>query len=248
MSVIAHYRIIALVVLSIVLLSACSTPPPSNVPEPDPPPEPMDELTERSLTQPTGWWWLSGVTFDQLEDKIDEGFRIIDLELIDPSAPTYAAALVSNTGVHQKDWWWYVGVTADELSLAVERHEARIIDLETYVLAGQQLFAAVLVSNSGEDAVGWSWYYNVDAEFLEDMIDEHDHRIVDLERYSLNGNWYFSAVLVSNSGANRKDWGWYYGVSAEFISERLDEYDARLVDLDRTGPDTYVAVIEARQG
>ncbi|HZJ08394.1 MAG TPA: hypothetical protein VFD39_01740, partial [Trueperaceae bacterium] len=188
------------------------------------------------------------MTYDELVEKIDDDYRIIDLEIDEPALATYTAALVSNTGVHQKDWWWYLGVSDETLQEKIDLHKARILDLETFVLDGEQLFAAILVPNDGAAALDWSWYFNADADFLENAITEYDQRIVDLEHYLLDGTWYFSAVMIVNSGADNKDWWWYTAVSADFLTDRLTEHGARLVDLEKIGPDSYTAVLEKNPG
>ena len=38
-------------------------------------------LSEKSLMTPSKWYWLTGVTADKLKDKIDDGYRIFDLEV-----------------------------------------------------------------------------------------------------------------------------------------------------------------------
>src|SRR5690606_33010564 len=125
----------------------------------------------------TGWWWLVEATIDDLEAKIDENFRIIDLEIDDPvgagpGPTTYTAAFVANAGVHKEDeWWWYPDISAHELQDEVDRHKARILDLELFMRDGVQRFAAVLVPNDDATALDWSWYLNTDADFLAAAID-----------------------------------------------------------------------------
>ena len=218
--------------------------------EPDPPAGSGDELTERSLTEPTGWWWLTGVDLETIEDKIDEGFRIIDLEIESTSPWRFTAAFVANTGVHEKDWWWYFGepVTIAFIEEKLEEHGARILDLETYQLDGQQRFAVVMVPNDGADAKDWWWYVNADIAFLSDQINANQARIVDLDVYEIGGTTYYSAVMLRNVGADYKDWWWYVGAGHDFIVEKLEEHEARIVDLERLGPDSYAVVLEENPG
>ena len=216
----------------------------------DPPEGASDELTERSLTDPTGWWWLTGVSLETIEEKIDEGYRIIDLEIQETSPWRFTAAFVENSGVHQKDWWWYFGepVTIEFIQDKLEEHEARILDLETYMLGGQQRFAVVMVPNSGEDAKDWWWYVNADIDFLVDEINSNQARIVDLDAYQIGGNTYYSAVMIRNTGVDYKDWWWYIGADHDFIVDKLGEHEARIVDLEHLGPDSYAVVLEKNPG
>jgi hypothetical protein len=211
-----------------------------------------DEITERSLTDPTGWWWLTGVDRPTLQAKIDEGFRIIDLEVQSTAPWRYSAAFVSNDGVHQKDWWWYTDedqdVTIEFIEQKLEEHDARILDLETFVVAGQQRFAVVMVPNSGEDAKDWWWYVNADATFLHQAIAEHDARIVDLDAYTIGGTPFYSAVMIRNAGRDYKPWWPYFGVGFDFLVARAEEHGARVVDLERLGDDSFAAILEHDAG
>ncbi|MEC4894656.1 MAG: hypothetical protein SAL07_14910 [Oscillatoria sp. PMC 1051.18] len=38
-------------------------------------------LAETSDTTPTQFWWLQGVSADQIKDKLKQGYRIVDLEV-----------------------------------------------------------------------------------------------------------------------------------------------------------------------
>jgi hypothetical protein len=216
----------------------------------DPPDGSGDELTERSLTDPTGWWWLTGVDLETIEAKIDEGFRIIDLEIDATSPWRFTAAFVANSGVHQKDWWWYFGepVTIDFIEEKLEEHDARILDLETFMIDGQQRFAVVLVPNSGEDAKDWWWYVNATPEFLADEINANQSRIVDLDVYQIGGITHYSAVMIRNTGPDYKDWWWYLGADHDFIVGKLNEHEARIVDLERLAPDSYSVILEQNPG
>jgi hypothetical protein len=149
-------------------------------------------------------------------------------------APSPAAeperSLTTPTG-----WWWYPNASADFLTNKVNSEGARIIDIEVRKVSPTR-FTAALVHNSGVHASDWWWYPELSAQELSDKLAELGARILDLETYKLNGNRRFAAVLIPNSGERAKAWWWYYGVSAKFISERLNENKARLIDLD-----TYVA-------
>jgi hypothetical protein len=229
------------------ILTACQ----GTTPDPDPGGTPTDELTERSLVDPTGWWWLIHATVEEIEEKIEEGFRLIDLEVESTSPWRFSAAFVENQGVHAKDWWWYVGdfVTVDFIDDKIAEHGARILDLETFFIDGQQRFAIVLVPYDEDTGQGWWWYVNADdPSHLGDEIDANDARIVDLDTYVIGGTRYYSAVMLGNAGVHHKDWWWYLGATVDFIDDAIDQHGARIVDLERIGPDDYVVVLEANPG
>ena len=132
-------------------------------------------------------------------------------------------------------WWWYPLGGADFLTDKVDNNGARIIDIEVRK-ASPARFTTALVHNAGVHASGWWWYYGLSAAELSQKLNEHEARILDVETYILNGKRRFAAVLIPNTGEREKAWWWYYGVSANFVSNKLSENKARLIDLD-----TYVA-------
>jgi CubicO group peptidase (beta-lactamase class C family) len=229
---------------ALLALSACGTPTPP-VPEPEPDLTYPPEVTERSLTNITGWWWLDDASADEVEERIAAGFRIIDLEIVDTDPWRYTVAMVADAGVHEKDWWWYSGdhVTADYVLDRVEEHGARILDVEAYDLGGAERFAVVLVPDEGDAKGHWWWYFHADVDFLVDRVAEHRARVVDLDRYTLGGTSYWSAVMLENSGDNELDWSWLFDVPHEEITATITTFGQRIVVLEPMGPDRYAAVL-----
>lgn len=203
---------------------------------------------EKWHTNPTGWWWLHGVTAQQITDKVNEGFRMIDIEVEQTSPLRFSAAFVKNSGVHQKGWWWYYGVSLDFLIDKVNQHQARVFDIETYWVNGEQRFAAVLLPNTGNQAKAWWWYINTDISFISDKINQHQARIIDLETYVRNGKRYYSVVMIKNQGADASAWWWYINVSPGFIAEKINQHGARLIDIEKHGDNTFSVVMEKNTG
>ena len=115
--------------------------------------------SDQDQTIPTGWWWLYNVTAAQVNERINAGYRITDLEIADPDPLRFNAVFVHNSGEYAKGWWWYYGVDADYVSDRINDNNARLIDLELYEVGGVQRFAVVMISNTGADAAGWWWFY-----------------------------------------------------------------------------------------
>lgn len=203
---------------------------------------------EKWQTTPTGYWWLHGVSDDQIKTRIDEGFRLIDIEVEQASPLRFSAAFVRNAGVHQKGWWWYYGMSANVISDKIQEHQARIIDLETYWHNGQQRFAVVMVANTGAQAKGWWWYYNVTPTFIADKLKEHQARLIDIESYVVNNQRRYSVVMIRNEGDDASAWWWYYNVSPAFIAEKLRDNQARLIDIERHSATTFTVIMERNTG
>jgi CubicO group peptidase (beta-lactamase class C family) len=199
---------------------------------------------ERSTTTATGWWWFQGTTLSNLGAKVNQGYRITDLEIDSVSPFRVSATLVRNTGVYAKSWWWYYGVSPDFISQKLNEHQARIIDLETYVENGVRKYAVVMVKNTGADAKSWWWYYNLNSiQAVSDKLSQNQARLVDLNTFVSNGQRYYNVVMIKNSGADASGWWWYVNVSPDFISQKINEHGARLIDIERHGNGTFSVVM-----
>ncbi len=203
---------------------------------------------ERSTTTPSGWWWLHNVSLSQVEDKIDDGYRIFDLEIEQTSPLRFNTVMIKNEGVHQKGWWWYYGVSSEFISNKLNEDNARVLDLETYWVNGEQRFAAVLVPNTGDEAKTWWWYVNITAADVTTYINRNQARLIDLETYVVNGQRRYSVVMIKNQGNDAMSWWWYINVSPSYISDRLNENQARLVDIERHADGTFTVIMNKSQG
>jgi CubicO group peptidase (beta-lactamase class C family) len=204
---------------------------------------------ERSTTTATGWWWFQGTTLSNLSAKVQQGYRITDLEIDSVSPFRVSATLVRNIGVYAKSWWWYYGVSTDFISQKLNEHQARIIDLETYVENGVRKYAVVMVKNTGADAKSWWWYYNLNSiQAVSDKLSQNQARLVDLNTFVSNGQRYYNVVMIKNAGADASAWWWYVNVSPEFIGQKINEHGARLVDIERHANGTFSVVMVKNTG
>src|SRR5437762_2404491 len=83
-------------------------------------------------------------------------------------------------------------LNAAQLSDRITNNHARLIDLETYQINGANRFAAIMVSNTGNDAKAWWYYFNVGPSFVSQKIRDNNARLVDID-HQANGN--FSVVM-----------------------------------------------------
>lgn len=232
--------------LTVLFMAGCGAPPapPLTVVPAGP------ELTERSLTEYTGWWWLSNASIETVEERIAAGFRIIDLEVLGTDPWRFSVAMVADAGVHEKDWWWYYGehVTPAFIADMVVEHEARIIDIEMVELAGQRRYAVVLVPNTGAEQLDWWYALHTDLDAIAALAKTHSARIVDLDSYVQGGTRYWNAVMYDNTGDHHQAWWWYHGVGVDFLVDAVNQHGARVTALERLGPDTYAAVMVENPG
>lgn len=210
-----------------------------------------DELTERSLTTPTDWWWLTGVSEAAIEERIAKGFRMFDLQIESTSPYRFTVAFVKNEGMHQKTWWWYYGKTSQQVKDLIAQKNGRMTNLKIKFVDGEKRYAFVMVSNTGADAKAWWYYSQLKFEEIDEKLGE-GRRLVDLDSYVVNGDRFFSAVMIPNEGVDQKDWWYYSNLTSSEIAQKLNENKARLTLLglrsQSSSQKTYLALMEKVQG
>ncbi len=190
------------------------------------------ELSERRLMQPTGWYWLTGVTSDQVSQRVAQGYRIFDLEIESVSPLRFSTAMVKNDSPHKKTWWWFYGLTAQQVSQKIDQHNARLIDLEVYFVGSEARYALVLVSNTGDQQKAWWYYSKLSFEQLQAKLEEKNGRLLDLDTYVIGADRFFSAVMVPNTGSEAKNWWYYTNLTAAELKTKLDQHNARITDIE----------------
>jgi len=180
------------------------------------------------------WWWYYGQTPDDIAIHLERNqARLIDIErYLDPAGgPRYAVIMVDNSGADAKNWWWYFGVDTVFLNAAADENNARLVDLEAYQGGDGTLYAAIMIENTGPDASGWWWYYNVPAETIINNINTNSSRLLEYQlRDPVAGT--FDAILIPNDGADAINWWWYYGVTENQLNAFINQNGARITDLD----------------
>jgi hypothetical protein len=175
------------------------------------------------------WWWSVGVTGAQLSSFLGaNNARIVDLEPYDDNGTTrFTAVMISNTGADSKAWWWLYDATATQVNNAVSSNNGRLVDLERYSRSGSDRFAAVMISNTGADARGWSYYYGVSQANIATLLNQNNQRPYSIER---NSSGTYDLIGIANSGVNH----WYYfGQTAASVTNLLEQNVARIVDIER---------------
>jgi len=183
-------------------------------------------LGEALNTTPTAWWWYYGQTFEQVSALVNNGARIVSLQVEQSSPLRFTVATVKNSGSHAKGWWWYAGVTASQLASYLSTNNARLVSLDAYEVNGQTYFAAVMLSNTGADAKGWWWYYGVTTAQISNYLQQNNARLVDLRSYSTSAGTRYAAVMIPNTGTDARAWWWYLGVSGSQLNTLLSQNNA----------------------
>lgn len=190
---------------------------------------------ERVMSTPTGWVWYTGVTASQLANVITTGnFRIVDLQA-DSSAPTFTAALVSNTGAYAKSWWWYTGQTVADVSAKLSANNARLISIAPYTSGGSTVFAVVMVPNTGTDAKKWYWWVGDESQIKSGLGAHPEVRLVELEPFAAGRGTNYAAIAIGNSGADADSWWWYLRSSFPGLASQVSTNKAQLLNFTREG-------------
>lgn len=187
---------------------------------------------ERLDSTPQGWYWLRGVAANEIVALLndDTDARLIDLEIQTTEPLTFAAAFVRNVGVQRVNgWWWYYNATFQEIVGFVDENDARLIDIERY---DDGLYAAVMVSNTGEDEKAWWYYAGVSAADMGSFTEQNEARLVDIESYDIDGTTFYDGIMIANSGEDQSGWYWWLNVDESFVSAEIERTGYRIIDLD----------------
>ena len=198
--------------------------------------------SESDNTDPVGWQVWSNADAAFLGARVNEGYRITDLEVDSASPLRFTATLVQNAGSYAKGWWWYYGVDATFVSQKLTENNARLVDLESYVDGGQK-YAVLMIPNTGADATGWAWYFNVTPAQISGFLTANNARLTDIDRHNGSGNT-FDVIMVDNTGSHGRAWWYYYNVTPAQIDGFMNANNARLVDIEAVDESHFDVIME----
>ncbi len=157
-----------------------------------------------------------------------------------------AKYLADDSNHNPTSWYWCSYCSASSIA-QIANAGYRITDLEI-VNSSPFRLSAIVVRNTGKYAQTWWWYDNLDVAALKSKLSQHKARIAHLETYVINGKLRFTVVLTPNTGVNAKAWWWYHGATPGFISNKLQQNKARIVDIEpyKVGGVTRYAVVMIR--
>jgi hypothetical protein len=206
-------------------------------------PAPARAAEDHDNTTPTAWQWYYGQTEAGLNAVLATGYRLVDLEVEQGSPARFTAAMVQNTGAYAKGWWWYYNLTLTDVGNLLSQNSARLIDIEPYEVSGVIRYAVVMVSNTGGDAKAWWYTVSTNLNDVSNALATNNARLVDIEEKLLLGQTWYAAIMISNTGADAKEWYWWIGASSSFVSSEIASKGLRLVDLERRSSGTYDVIL-----
>lgn len=199
---------------------------------------------ERNSQALTGWGWHTNVTPATVTAFVNQGNRIVDLE-VNSAAPKFSVSYVSNAGTYKRTWWWYYGKTGAKVKSLLKAKKARLIDIEPYSTSKGTRYAVVMVKNKGVAKKAWGWHYNVPLSTITKFAKNENMRVIDVDR---NPGGKFSAIYVKNKGVDKKKWWHYYNVSWATVEKHLKKNKARLIQLERKSSKKYDVVMQRGSG
>lgn len=178
------------------------------------------------------WRWWYGRTAAQLQADVQAfNGRLIDIEpYYDGLNLLYAGVAVSNTGSAQKTWYWFSSTTTTDLAAHLSANNARIVDLDGFLVGRTRRYCAITIANTGSDARAWWWYVGVNQAQVESLLTQNNAQVIDIERA---GSDSFEVVMIRP--VHRVTQYRYYDIAENEVMGRLSQHGGRLVDLEQTG-------------
>ena len=194
-------------------------------------------IDDRENTDGTGWAVYEHQSIAQVvTTATNNNLRVVDLfpeSTISPSE--FTATYVSNSGSYARTWWILANVSTSDLLTFVLQNNARITVMKTLdnpAAPGDVRFYAVMISNTGADAKTWWFYKSQTTGQLTALWQANNARIVQVNSYMENGAKKYSAVMISNTGADQRGWFWWVDASPAAIAGHLSNPSSRLTDMD----------------
>jgi hypothetical protein len=144
-------------------------------------------------------------------------------------------------------WGYYFTADSATINAWATQYNMRIIDVE---VLSPTLFTVVMVYNVGTYQRGLtaaaSWTTNETVSSLLTKLS--GKRLLDLERYVVNGQTRFAAAMVDNPATNWHDYKWYLNGTVSYITDRINAFNGRIIDIDPVSPGGYDVVMVKNEG
>ncbi len=142
-------------------------------------------------------------------------------------------------------WGWHGDATVAEIQEYVGAGN-RIVDFE--VNSSAPTFSVSYVKNAGVYARTWWWLPGATVAEIAEFVDANNARLIDVEPYDNGDEVRYAAVMVANTGASFKNWGWYPNEKLSVINKYVDDNKMRTVDIDRVPGGNFSALVIRNSG
>jgi microsomal dipeptidase-like Zn-dependent dipeptidase/catechol 2,3-dioxygenase-like lactoylglutathione lyase family enzyme len=216
-------------------------------------------IDDSENTTPAKWWIYTAQSAAEVNATIAKlDARIVDIKVDNLSPYPFTVTYVSNTGAYGKGalgtgWWWYPDIDYATLQNNISAHNGRLIALKAYDTGCQTIvcpngsvrYTAVMIANTGADEKKWGFQVGKSVAEIDAYAQVNDARVTTVESYVSNGQFYYAAIFIQNTRADRKEWTWFHGATPASLSAYLRDGRMRLIDLTYTGGGDYNAAAEA---
>lgn len=202
-------------------------------------------FADRESAVPTDTVLKLGMSIGSISTAVDQGYRLINLEVTAVNPLRFTASMVKNEGHYEKGWTWLVDRTLVQIKDHAEKFNMRPIDLERYVVNGQTRYAAVFISNTGEDAAQFNIIGEYNYAGFTPFVNDGNWRITDLEVRPYNGQNLYTAIIVRNTGANYKPTQWFANRTFAEMQSIVEDSNLQLIDLERQDNGNFSGVLQA---
>ena len=186
-----------------------------------------------------GWASVRNMTSNQFSTYFDEmsqkGYMVMDIE-VDEINGTQRVGAVWKKNTDGRGWAEHRNLTDSEFHdkwVELGNLGYRLIDQESYALAGNQLYAGVWIFNT-ED-LDWISYRNVTSEEFAINFDRYSNAgylMIDIDAYPLTSGFRYAAVWVKNT--ENLAWAEWRDLTSEEFAAKFDEYqdEYRMIDVE----------------
>ncbi len=205
---------------------------------------------EYDLNVPVGSWWMHDASASTVQNKIDEGYRLTDIEYL-PNG-NFTATFVLNTGVYEREGaGWDFDLTDAELHELVVSSSNRVVDIARRGTGANTRWAVAWVSNTGSQARAYKVVTNrTQANFQAEGV---GFRVMSL---TIGADGSYNSVLIENTGADARTQTFFIGTSDLLRQAMEADQDncrtgptpcGRAAAIAAIGPDQFYVVFEDRQ-
>lgn len=188
--------------------------------------------------------WISyGVDHHTIRRQLQNDTR--RLISIDPYYNTtaksirYNIILVDNQGANQKKTWWYAAINDTDLETFLNTSPPkRAIEVLPIPTIGTRYFAAIIIANTGADALDSQWVYGKSFQEIDDLAGK-TRRVATLAPDYLGG---YDAIIVNNTDTTSGKTYWWFSRSGEKCQEAISKYNTRLIDFSVREDGNYTCV------